>query len=133
MKPEHLSKQLVFSGICAIVLGLTAGCASTGEMKGQTTGTDVSLRQNNYKVIKAGAMGKSYGFNLLGIIPFGSPTFATAKADLYHSVGEPLTGKAVALANQTEDKSTVYLILFSIPKITITADVIEFTGEAGAK
>ena len=25
-----------------------------------------------------------------------------------------------------EDKSTLYLILFSVPKLTITADVIEF-------
>jgi hypothetical protein len=33
----------------------------------------------------------------------------------------------VALANQTEDRSSLYLILFSIPRVTITADVIEFT------
>jgi len=42
-------------------------------------------------------------------------------------VEEPLTGRAVALANQLEDRSTFYLILFSIPKVTITADAIEFT------
>ena len=60
------------------------------------------------------------------ILPLGSPTYATAKQSLYQSVGEPLTGRAVALANQTEDRSSLYLILFSIPKVTITADVIEF-------
>jgi hypothetical protein len=37
----------------------------------------------------------------------------------------------VALTNKTEDRSTWYLILFSIPEITVTADVIEFTDKAG--
>jgi hypothetical protein len=45
---------------------------------------------------------------------------------MYKSVGEPLTGRAVALANETEDRSSFTLLLFSIPRITITADVIEF-------
>jgi hypothetical protein len=35
-------------------------------------------------------------------------------------------GAAVALTNELEDKSTLYLILFSVPKLTLTADVIEF-------
>jgi hypothetical protein len=56
--------------------------------------------------------------------------YAKAKASLYKSVGEPLTGRAIALANQTEDRSIAVFILFSIPKITITADVVEFTDVA---
>ena len=84
-------------------------------------------------MIKAGAIGHSSGFKLLGIIPFASPNYAEAKTDLYKSVGEPLTGRSVALANQTEDRSSIYLILFSIPKVTITADVIEFTDKAQSK
>ena len=106
---------------------LLGGCTSTGEFKGQTTGTGVGLAQNNFKILKTAAKGESSGFKLLGLIPFASPTYAQAKVDLYNSVGESLAGRAVALANQTEDKSSTYLILFSIPKITITADVIEFT------
>ena len=108
------------------------GCASVGRISGQT-GTDVQLSKNNYKIIKAGAKGESYGFSLFGIIPLGSPNYADAKEALYKSVGEPLTGKAVALANQTEDRSTLYLILFSIPKVTVTADVIEFTEQPTSK
>lgn len=110
---------------------LATGC-STEQAGGmaQATATQVQLKGNNYKVIKAGAMGQSSGFSLLGIIPFASPNYAEAKASLYANVGEPLTGKSIALANQTEDKSTLYLILFSIPKVTITADVVEFTGES---
>jgi Family of unknown function (DUF6567) len=111
------------------LLCLALGCSSTGSFKGETTGTGVSLTHKNYRVVKAEAEGRSYGFSLLGIIPFTSPTYASAKMDLYNSVGESLTGRAIALANQTEDHSFTYLILFSIPRLTITADVIEFTEE----
>lgn len=106
---------------------LLAGCASQGDYQ-HSNATDVNLSSNNYRVIKAGAVGKSSGFNLLGFIPLDSPNYAQAKERLYKSVGEPLAGRAIALANQTEDRSSLYLILFSIPKLTITADVIEFTG-----
>jgi hypothetical protein len=106
---------------------LLAGCASQGEFN-HLNATDVNLNSNNYRIIKAGASGCSTGFNLLGFIPFASPHYSEAKADLYHSVTEPMNGRAIALANQTEDRSTIYLILFSLPKVTITADVIEFTG-----
>lgn len=113
--------------VCALVL---VGCTSTGMMP-QGTGTAVSLSGNNYKVLKAGAKGESVGFSLLGIIPILSPTFAGAKANLYSSVGQPLEGRSIALANQTEDRSTLYLILFSLPRITVTADILEFTGSGG--
>jgi hypothetical protein len=123
---RDIIRKLSFPAGLSILLFVVAGCSSTGAFKGGATGTDVSLSQKNYKVIKAGATGTSHGFRLLMILPLGSPTYATAKQSLYQSVGEPLTGRAVALANQTEDRSSLYLILFSIPKVTITADVIEF-------
>ncbi len=116
-----------------MLISAVSGCSSVGEMRGGTTGTDVQLNQKNYKLIKAGAIGHSYGFKLLGILPFDSPTAAAAKADLYKSVGEDLTGKAAALANQTEDRSSLYLILFSIPRITYTADVIEFVDQPATR
>lgn len=121
-------KRLVcMAAVCALGW-FASGCASGGEgqMKGGGTGTQVDLNKNNYKLLKAGAKGESTGFKLLGILPFANPNYADAKASLYESVGVPLTGKSVALANQTEDRSTLYLILFSLPKITITADVVEF-------
>lgn len=129
MKPlASISRWPALAAAGAMLLCLAAGCSSTGGMSGQT-GTQVQLTQNNYKVITAGATGKSFGFKLLGILPIVSPNYADAKQDLYKSVGVPLTGKAVALANQTEDRSTLYLILFSVPRVTITADVVEFTDQ----
>ena len=122
-------RQSLLASTAALLLGLLLGCSSTGDMD-RGTHTGVSLERKNYRVVKAGAIGESAGFRLLGILPIVSPTFAKAKASLYRSVGEDLTGRAIGLANQTEDRSNAYFILFSIPKITIGADVIEFIEEA---
>lgn len=110
-------------------LVLTAGCASTRvENTSPSTQTQVSLNHANYRMIKAGAMGHSYGFRLLlGIIPITSPSSAAARADLYQSLGQPVDGKSVALINVMEDRSTTWLLLFSIPKRVITGDVVEFS------
>jgi hypothetical protein len=105
------------------------GCASRGVMREQTS-TGVSLSKSNYTVIKAGARGESFGFSLFGIIPILSPNFADAKADLYRTVDQKLEGRSIALANQTQDESSLYLILFSFPKIIITADIVEFKDES---
>lgn len=115
-------------------LVLATGCASTRvENTSPSTQTQVSLNQANYKVIKAGAMGRSYGFRfLLGIIPITSPSTAAAREDLYHNLGESVDGKSVALVNVMEDRSTTWLLLFSIPKRVITGDVVEFADSSNA-
>ena len=126
---QNITKYLPCIAACGVLSWFAAGCTSSGEFR-QSSGTQVNLTGNNYKVVKAGAKGHSSGFRLLGIVPFANPNYADAKADLYRSIGEPLTGRSLALANQTEDKSSIYLILFSIPKVTVTADVVEFTDKA---
>jgi hypothetical protein len=122
------TKQIIFLTFTIVLVSLLSGCSSTGDFKGGDTSTAVTLKENNYKLIKGAAVGTSSGFKLLGIIPLSSPTYASAKADLYKSAGVSLTGKSIALANQTEDRSGLYLILFSLPKLTLTADIVEFTG-----
>lgn len=67
----------------------------------------------------------------IGFIPIASPSYANAKKDFYASVKEPLEGSPVALANQTEDHRAIYLMLFSLPKIVLSADVIEFNPPRG--
>lgn len=122
-------KTLNKIGILLLVLAFLFGCRPSMGRFNQSTGTGVNLSKDNYKVIKASAIGESHGFNFLGIIPIVSPSYADAKKALYDSIGEDVRGKSLALANQTEDRSTLYLILFSIPKLTISADVIEFQKE----
>lgn len=112
---------------------LAAGCASSRvENNTPSTQTQVNLNHANYKIIKAGAEGHSYGFRfLLGIIPIAAPSTAAARADLYNNVGESVKGRSVALVNVMEDRSTTWLLLFSIPKIVVTGDVVEFAQESG--
>jgi hypothetical protein len=120
---KRIISALVLGTVFAVFL---TGCVFYGRPSGQVD-PDVSLAGRNYKLIKAGARGKSSGFKFLGLIPITRPNNARARAALYKSVGEPLTGRAVALTNQTEDRSSVYLFLFSIPRVVLTADVVEFT------
>ncbi len=103
-----------------------AGCVtSSGEFPGQSD-SRVDLSKANFRVLKAGAVGTSYGFKLLGIFPLAAPHYSTAMQDLRSQA--PMEGRAAAVANVTQDNSSLYLILFSIPKITVSGDIIEFTG-----
>lgn len=120
-------KKMVVVAFAGLFILYCSGCAtSVGHMKGQSTDVGVALTHKNYRMIKASATGESTGFSLLGIIPFKSPTYSEAKNNLYNSVDIPIEGKAVALVNQTEDHSCIYLILCSIPKLTLNADIIEY-------
>ena len=119
--------KLTFSALICIA---ATGCvASKGEFR-QATGTHVALESNNYKMVKAGVRGESTGFKILGFISIAAPSYADAKAALYQNTGENLTGRSIALANQTEDTSGINLIIFQIPKVTITADVVEFNDKS---
>jgi hypothetical protein len=120
--------------VLSAAMFMAAGCSSTKVDENMpSTQTQVSLDRANYKVIKAGAEGRSYGFRFfLGIIPITAPSSAEARADLYRNLGQPVNDKSVALVNIMEDRSTTWLLLFSIPKLVITGDVVEFeTNDQG--
>ncbi len=130
------NKLLTNAARCLAVglIAVTSGCVSSSKVDmRQSTSTSVSLNEKNYKLIQGGATGRSYGFRLLGILPFASPHYATARRDLYAKVEEPLTGRSVALANTMEDRSTSFWLLFSVPKLTVIADVIEFVDGSEVK
>lgn len=115
----------------AVAALITSGCSSTRvDNNMPSTQTQVTLTHGNYKMVKAGAEGRSYGFRfLLGIIPITAPSTAAARADLYNSLGQSVNGRSVALINTTEDRSTTWLLLFSIPKVVLTGDVVEFAQD----
>jgi hypothetical protein len=125
-------KSLRITGMaCATIL--FAGCASTHtELNTPSTQTAVNLSQNNFKVVKAGAMGASHGFKLLGILPFAGANETQARANLYKHIGQTVEGRPVTLANTSYGKSTTYLILFSLPKVTVEADVVEYVTAPAA-
>lgn len=127
-----MNKTFIIITVAASACLLLTGCASLGEFKGGGSSTDASLNMSNYKIVKAGATGQSNDFRWLGLFPVTTP-YATAKQNLYNSVGENLTGRSIALANMTEDKTSLNLFLFSITKLTLTADVIEFNKAVPVK
>ena len=118
-------KTLTFSIVISVFL-VVAGCVSTGTFPIESE-TRTDLSKDNYRVIDASVRGTDKGFWLLGIIPIVSPSYGDAMESLHDKVA--MEGRATALVNVSKDKSTLYLILFSVPKITVTADVIEFLDE----
>ena len=116
--------MLVRMTVIALATTMLAACSSPRKMD-HGTATQVHLDHANYHVVKTGATGSSSGFWLL-FLPLAGRSYAEAKANLYQSLETPLEGRSVALANETEDTSFFTLILFSIPTLTLTADVIEF-------
>lgn len=111
---------------------LVTGCATHGDgtYRSENT-TDTVLSESNYEVVKPGAEGTSRGFKLLGI-PIVRPSHAEARSDLYEDVEQPVTGRSIALTNQREEPSTLNFLLFQIPRIKVSADVIEFKEESTA-
>jgi len=134
------------------VLGLLTGCAAVPALTSLSgmlslppagsqvlTATQVSLSKQNYHIVKVNAVGSSTGFSLFGLFSLQSPTYAEAMTQLCRSAGIS-EGKAQALVNLVHEHSSTYFILFGLPKITVRADVVEFTdgvpvpakaGEAG--
>lgn len=94
------------------------------------TGTSVSLSKDNYTIVKANAVGESWGVNLLGLIPVKTPYYAEAITQIYQQ-SNIQEGKAQALVNIVHQKSSTFYLLFSIPRITLRADVVEFQAEGG--
>lgn len=70
--------------------------------------------------------GTSRGFALLGLFTVISPDYTEAFAQLSEAGGIS-EGKTLALINIVPQLSTPYFVLFSLPRITLRADVVEFT------
>jgi hypothetical protein len=120
-----IKMSLIIAATVAVT-ALSSGCASNHFDAASSTQTAVSLKERNFHLIKAGVVGTSHGFRLLGVLPFAGANETQARANLYKNLGQSLEGKSATLANTTYSHSTVYLILFSVPKVTVEADVIEY-------
>jgi hypothetical protein len=118
-----------------LVAALSAGCSSTRvENNASSTETQIDLNHANYKMIKAGAEGRSYGFRFfLGIIPITAPNTAAARADLYNHVGESVNGKSVALINVTETAPRRGCCCFPFRNWSLPATWWNLPGKATAK
>jgi len=108
------------------------GCTITrGRMVEDTA--NVSLRDDHFRYVKAHVVGESQGYYLLTFIPLSSPSYSDARRAMYDALGEPVTGRPIALLHQTEDLIEFNVLLWSKRTIRLSADFIEFTDPDAAK
>ena len=138
-----MKKGLVMSVVMGVVAALTS--CSTSSVNETVASASVRLDQANYRVVATQVKGSSVGFHLatalptnmsdlsaalqggpLGGFPVKSASEARAVEELYQNIGDQ-RNRAMALINIRKEVSGLNLILFSFPKVTVSADVIEFT------
>jgi len=117
---KNITCMVAVFSVCVFL----TGCVSVGEQP-FNTGVSADLSKANFRVVKTSARGTDSGFHLFCFIPLFSPSYADAMDDLHNEYD--MEGKSTALVNVTHDKSEMFLLLFSVPRIKITADIIEFT------
>ncbi|HEX4263115.1 MAG TPA: DUF6567 family protein [Verrucomicrobiae bacterium] len=93
--------------------------------------TEVKLTEGNFMVMKTNVVGQSRGFSLLGFITLVPARFQTAMDRLYVKA-EMQSGKPQTLGNVIMEKTSAYWILFSIPRVSVRADVVEFIPNTAA-
>lgn len=116
----------MFAGCAAVPLLPLVSPFLSGQQPQVSTTTSVQLAAQNYKIVKTNAVGTSWGFSLLGFISLMPLDHTEAMAQLYQA-GGITEGKPQAIVNVLQQNSSTYFILFGIPRITVRADVVEFT------
>jgi hypothetical protein len=129
-----------FFGLLALLglLALGNGCAAASALPiGSIVGspnasslqinnnTYVRLQEKNFVMVKTNLAGHSSGFSLLGILTIVPARFEKAMNRLY-AQAEIQQGRPQTLVNLIMEQDSVYLILFSIPKTSVRADLVEF-------
>jgi hypothetical protein len=93
--------------------------------------TQVQLVGNNYRVLQTNVVAKSGGFKLLGFITIKSPSYVKAVSRLY-AKAQVEEGQPQAFANIVYETAGMNLIIFSLPKIRVRGDLVEFTDMPAA-
>ena len=94
--------------------------------------TAVTLDRDNFEIVHTNAYGRSRGFALFGIFTIVPATLTTAVKRLYASAEVPV-GQPQTLAHLIIERSSSYYLLFSIPKVEVLADIIEYRPTAAAQ
>lgn len=108
--------------ILALALGWMAGCHSGDFVR--VNGTETMLQSNNYRVVMTGVRGQDAGFKVFGI--GGSAQYSTCLEKI--RVLAELEGRSRALVNVTQDENWWNVGIVSGETLTVTCDVVEFTG-----
>jgi hypothetical protein len=112
------------AALSALPVGSVLGSPNSSSVQIYNT-TQARLQERNFIVIKTNLIGESKGFSLLGILPIVPAKFTKAMSRLYMQA-EMQPGRSQTIVNLIMEQESTYLILFSIPRTSIRADLIEF-------
>jgi len=135
---QKIISLLAVLGLAAFSTGCTGLAASSAlpeslsSLNPNTTAleihnqTELKLSEGNFSVVKTNVVGQARGFALLGFITLVPARFQTAMDQLYSKAGMQ-SGQPQTLGNVIMEKTSAYWILFSIPRVSVRADLLEFT------
>jgi hypothetical protein len=109
--------------VAAVAPALSGGMPAAGSEV--HSHTEIKLEDGNFITIRTNVVGSSKGFKLLGLITVVPATLDKAMNRMYASA-EMQEGRPQTTANLVVEHSGIYVILFSIPSVTVRADVVEF-------
>ncbi len=128
-----LSVSLLLSGCASVsTLPISSVLPTTGSSLDVHDQTLVKLDQANFKVVRTNLVGQCKGFQLLWFISI-VPARYTKAMDRLYAKADIRAGKPQTLTHVVLERSSVCLILFSIPQVSVSADLVEFVGERPLK
>ena len=129
-------------GLC-VVLTMLVGCASSGRFN-STNLTNVELSESNFRVVAINVYGEAstdylFGFSAaqggemltIAFIPLGGDRllYKVALENLWRNFEQihgNIEGRSLALINVRFDSDALNAIVFTIPRISVRSDFIEF-------
>lgn len=120
-----MKHKLILATIATAVLSLNS-CIMQRQNSADYAGTGVQLEQANYRVLATQVKGESTGIHLFGIFPLARASYLDAVRNLYKNSGE-LRNRSAVIVNVRKQENGTNFILFTRPKVEVTADVVEFT------
>lgn len=127
----------------SLVLTTLIGCTSSGRFSSSNL-TNVELSESNFHVIATNVYGEASAGYLLGLSFAGGGEMQTlalislggdrmlykvALENLWHSFEQTngsIKGRSLALVNVRYDSDALNVLVYTKPKISVRADVIEF-------
>ena len=124
MKRNSIVKKGLTFGVISFFL--LAGCAGSMGSYSPCNDTQVQLSEANYRIIQSGVTGESQCWYFLSLIPAGNTELYKMAMDNLRSKIK-VKDKSIAIVNVTQDLTIYNYILMSGQRLTITADIVEFT------
>lgn len=129
----------MFRSLSFLVPGLLlSGCAALAPVSSSFTSllgeresagihgqTRVNLTGDNFTLVKTNVCGRSKGFSLLGLVTICPASLTTAMSRMY-AAAQMRPGRPQTVAHLIVERSSSYWILFGIPRVEASADIVEF-------